>query len=473
MKKRLIYSVIAGIILAASAFGVWWKFFRSSAENAAVRTFIVGFDANFPPYGYMENGEYRGFDIDLAREVARRNGWELVLKPINWDAKDVELNSGMIDCIWNGFTINGREHAYTWSDPYVANEQVVMVPVNSPVQTLRDLHGKVVAVQTDTPVQKALSKDGKRFDDLGAQLKGLIITPDYPTAVMMMEAGSVDAVAMDEGVAAEQMKNAPGKFRVLAEAVMPEYYGIGFRKGDTALRDAVQNTLLEMVADGTAETISARYFDGENRMILGTVQLDIQEDSGKAGVSVWNVAGQLLKGLQVSVMIFFLTLLFSLPLGMLVLVWVRSTTISLPRRPWWLPACWWTGRNVLLQSRMPALRRTARNRWCAASTTSCSCLRIVIWLFFGTQRRWLPSAAPTVLTILCSVPSWRHPWPGFAPMGLPRNLLRSPCWCGPWRGRNLRNFWLCFRSCFKNFCIFGELQQPHAIYEGEMHHVQL
>ncbi len=324
MKKRLIYSVIAGIVLVASAFGVWWKFFCHSAENATGKTFIVGFDANFPPYGYMENGEYRGFDIDLAREVARRNGWELVLKPINWDAKDVELNSGMIDCIWNGFTINGREYAYTWSAPYVANEQVVLVPVNSPVQALNDLHGKVVAVQTDTPVQKALSKDGKRFDDLGSQLKGLIITPDYPTAVMMMEAGSVDAVAMDEGVAAEQMKNAPGKFRVLAEAVMPEYYGIGFRKGDTALRDTVQNTLLEMVADGIAEKISARYFDGENRMILGMVQLDIQGNSGNPGANVWNIAGQLLKGLQVSVMIFFLTLLFSLPLGMLV-AWGRMS----------------------------------------------------------------------------------------------------------------------------------------------------
>jgi len=319
LKKGLIYSIVTGIVIVAAVFCFWWKFCRDSGENDAGRTFTIGFDANFPPYGYMEeNGEYCGFDIDLAREVARRNGWKLVLKPINWDAKDVELNSGMIDCIWNGFTIDGREHAYTWSDPYVANQQVVLVPVDSPIFTLRDLHGKTVAVQTDTPVQKALSKDGKRYEQLGSRLKGLIITPDYPTAVMMMEAGSVDAVAMDEGVAAEQMRNAPGKFRVLAETVMPEYYGIGFRKGDVELRDAVQRTLLEMVADGTAQEISARYFDGENRMILGTVELDIQEDADNAGVDVLNVAVQLLKGLKVSVMIFFLTLLFALPLGMLV-----------------------------------------------------------------------------------------------------------------------------------------------------------
>ena len=123
---------------------------------AAEKTFTVGFDANFKPYGYFENGQYKGFDLDLAREVARRNNWKLILKPIDWNAKDSELNSGMIDCIWNGFTINGRENSYTWSDPYVVNEQVVLVLKDSSVSSLSDLAGGKVVVQTDTPVQKAL-----------------------------------------------------------------------------------------------------------------------------------------------------------------------------------------------------------------------------------------------------------------------------------------------------------------------------
>ena len=89
------------------------------------KTFTVGFDADFPPYGYIDdNGEYIGFDLDLAAEVCTRRGWTLKLSPIDWDAKDFELESGAIDCIWNGFTMNDREELYTWTDAYMDNSQV-------------------------------------------------------------------------------------------------------------------------------------------------------------------------------------------------------------------------------------------------------------------------------------------------------------------------------------------------------------
>ena len=304
MKKfiALIFAVIAGICTVM-------------AQN---RTFTVGFDAGFPPYGYTENGEYKGFDLDLAREVARRRGWTVKLKPINWDAKDSELNSGMIDCIWNGFTINGRENSYTWSDPYVINEQVVMVKSASPVKSLADLKGKKVAVQTDTPVQKALSPDGECYE-LGKTFSGLVVVPDYNSAVMQLESGSVDAVALDVGVAKTKLKT--GNFRLLDEIVMKEMYGIGFRKGDTALRDAVQETLLEMVADGTAARISAGYFDGKNVMALGKLKFTGNENAAsKDKLSLNFVLKELGKGLLVSIAIFVLTLLFALPLGLLVAI---------------------------------------------------------------------------------------------------------------------------------------------------------
>ena len=285
---------------------------------AQSRTFTVGFDASFPPYGYVENGTYKGFDLDLAREVARRNNWEIKLKPINWDAKDSELNSGMIDCIWNGFTINGRENSYTWSDPYVINEQVVMVKSASPVKTLADLKGKKVAVQTDTPVQKALSPNGECYE-LGKTFSGLVVVPDYNNAVMQLESGSVDAVALDIGVA--KIKLQTGDFRLLDEIVMKEMYGIGFRKGDTKLRDAVQNTLLEMVADGSAGKISAKYFEGKNVIALGKLTFNGKESSVPDNkLSFCFVVEELGKGLLVSVAIFLLTLAFSLPLGLLVAV---------------------------------------------------------------------------------------------------------------------------------------------------------
>ena len=230
------------------------------------KSFTVGFDADFKPYGYVENNQYTGFDIDLAREVAKRKNWKLVLKAINWDAKDMELNTGAIDCIWNGFTINGREDAYTWSSPYVDNSQVVIVRTDSGIKSLADLAGKMVAVQTDTPVLKALLKGGKR-EELGKSFKKIVVSPNYNNAVMELEAASVDAVALDIGVAQEKIKN--GKFRMLDEVVITEKYGIGFRKGNSSLRDEVEATLKEMVADGTAAKISAKYFDGRDCLIIG------------------------------------------------------------------------------------------------------------------------------------------------------------------------------------------------------------
>ncbi len=230
-------------------------------------TFAVGFDANFPPYGFKAaDGSYSGFDLELAEEVAKRNGWTLVKKPIEWNAKDMELQNGSIDCIWNGFTINGRENAYEWTAPYIDNSQVIMVPADSAIRNLADLAGKVVAVQTDTPVKKELEKGGKR-EALGNTFKKIVVTPNYNNAVMELEAGSVDAVAMDIGVA--KSKLAAGKFRLLDEVVITEKYGIGFLKGNTALRDTVQKTLIDMVKDGTAGKISAKYFDGKDVLIIG------------------------------------------------------------------------------------------------------------------------------------------------------------------------------------------------------------
>ena len=231
--------------------------------EAASRTFTVGFDADFPPYGYREGNEYRGFDLDLAREVCRRRGWNFVAKPINWDTKDMELNSGMIDCIWNGFTMQGRETAYTWTEAYIDNSQVVLVKVGSSVNTLADLAGKTVGVQTDTPVQKELSGKGdkKAVAELGRTFAKLVVTPNYNDAVMRLQAGAVDAIALDVGVARQKMSDKPGAFRMLKEIVMTETYGVGFKKGNTELRDQVQKTLKEMVEDEKIFEIVEAYQD--------------------------------------------------------------------------------------------------------------------------------------------------------------------------------------------------------------------
>ena len=234
----------------------------AAAEEAVAeggREFIVGFDAEYPPYGYldMETNDYTGFDLELAQELCNRRGWTLVKKPINWDNKDAEIDSGSIDCIWNGMTYTGREALYTWSDPYVNNSIVMCVLADSDIQTLADLAGKVVITQTESSAQTAL--EGEELAELRASFADLQLNPSYNTCFQDMQAGAVDAIAVDIGVAQYQMKNNPDKFRILDEEVSKEQYAIAFKLGNEALRDQVQETYDEMLADGTVMEIAQHY----------------------------------------------------------------------------------------------------------------------------------------------------------------------------------------------------------------------
>ncbi len=232
-----------------------------SVEKNEGDTFTVGFDADFPPYGYKDDsGEYVGFDLDLAQEVCDRNGWELAKQPINWDSKDMELNSGNIDCIWNGFTMNGREEEYTWSEPYIDNSQVIVVAEDSGIKTLEDLAGKTVLVQADSSALAAL-EDEEGQAELAATFGALDQVADYNNAFMNLEAGAADAVAMDIGVANYQIGSRDGGFIILEEQISTEQYAVGFKKGNEALRDQVQATLDEMAADGTIKKIADNYAD--------------------------------------------------------------------------------------------------------------------------------------------------------------------------------------------------------------------
>lgn len=221
-------------------------------------TFTVGFDASFPPYGYKDDdGEYVGFDLDLAQEVCDRLGYELVKQPIDWDAKDMELSSGTIDCIWSGFTMNGREDKYCWSEPYIDNSQVFVVAADSGIAAKADLAGKTVVVQADSSALKAL--ESEENTDLTNSFAELVQVSDYNTAFMNMEAGAADAVAMDVGVAKYQLEERNGEFIILEEELASEVYGVGFEMSNTALRDQVQGTLDEMRADGTFLQIAEKW----------------------------------------------------------------------------------------------------------------------------------------------------------------------------------------------------------------------
>lgn len=234
------------------------------ADTAERTTFTVGFDAEYPPYGFKNDaGEYVGFDLDLAQEVCNRNGWELVKQPLDWGSKDLELTSGTVDCLWNGFTMTGREDKYTFSKPYVDNSIVFVVRQDSDIQTKEDLAGKTVITQAGSSALAALTdkEDNEENLALAATFASLEQIPDYNSAFMSLETGAVDAIAVDIGVAQYQLTNHSDKFRKLEEPLSTEQYAIAFKLGNEELRDQVQATLDEMVADGTFDAIAANYAD--------------------------------------------------------------------------------------------------------------------------------------------------------------------------------------------------------------------
>ena len=220
----------------------------ATAESAEEgRVFTVGFDTEHPPYGYKDEatGDYTGFDLELAEEVCKRRGWTLKKQPIDWDAKDMEINSGAIDCLWNGMTYNGRENDYTWSEPYVDNTIVIAVNADSDIQTQADLAGKIVVAQAASSADTALNDNPELKDTFS----GYETIKDYNDAFMQMDAGVYDAIAVDIGVAQYQLAANEGKYRILEEPISTEQYAIAFAKGNTELRDQVQETLDEMAAD--------------------------------------------------------------------------------------------------------------------------------------------------------------------------------------------------------------------------------
>ena len=273
MKKIYLLGVLATIMLAGCSSAKPAESTSASADASAVEskadktttaasenktTFTVGFDQDFPPMGFVgDDGEFTGFDLELAAEAAKRMGKEIKYQPISWDAKDMELTSGNIDCIWNGFSIQGREDKYTWSKPYMKNDQVFVVKSDSSIDSIEDLAGKTVEVQTDSSAEAAL----KENTELANTFDKLQTVADYNTGFMDLEMGGVDAIAMDSVVANYQITKRGGNgFTVLDTPLSSEEYGIGFKLGNETLKNEVQKALEDMKADGTMKTISEKWF---------------------------------------------------------------------------------------------------------------------------------------------------------------------------------------------------------------------
>ena len=260
MKKYLAGMLCAVMVVSSLGFAAMADETESFGVDglATEGTLVVGFDAEYPPYGYMDdNGDYTGFDLELAEAVCQIEGWELVKTPIDWDSKDMELNSGNIDCIWNGFTMDGREDSYTFSVPYVDNSQVICVSDDAGIASLEDLEGKIVGVQADSAALTLLEEGGDQAD-LAATFGELQQFADYNTAFAELQAGSLDAVAIDVGVAQYQIKGREG-YSILEESLNSEKYAIGFKKGNQELADIINDDLAILYDEGVFDELAEKY----------------------------------------------------------------------------------------------------------------------------------------------------------------------------------------------------------------------
>jgi len=268
MKKSLF--VVCAVVMALSTIGCSKKNKTAAASDAvsalkARGTFVLGLDASFPPLGYTDDdGSIVGYDIDLAKEVSKRMGVAFKAQPIDWDAKEMELNTNKIDCIWNGFTITDeRKEALSFTPAYLNNEQVLIVRADSGIKTLADMKGKVVGLQSGSSAQEAVEAN----KDFSAAIKETIYYKENVTALNDLSIGGVDGVVMDSVVGAYAIKTSGLNLVIVSEALANEEYGIGFRKSEPELRDAVWAVLKEMQADGTVANICAKWFSQDISVI--------------------------------------------------------------------------------------------------------------------------------------------------------------------------------------------------------------
>ena len=220
--------------------------------------FIMGMDVSFPPMGFKdEEGNLTGFDVELAQAVAEHMGVKVNLQAIDWNAKEMELNTGTIDVIWNGYTITPeRQEQVLMSEPYMENAQVIVVRADSDINSLADVAGKTLGVQDGSSAEEAVNADEEFASSIGKTVK----FDNNVMALMDLANGQVDAVAVDSVVADYYSAQTPDTYKILDETLAPEEYGIGFRKGDEAFMNAVMDALKEMKEDGTAAEISNKWF---------------------------------------------------------------------------------------------------------------------------------------------------------------------------------------------------------------------
>lgn len=255
MNKKIIIALVIVIILVL----VVGIYFNLNNQKEQENILVLGMDDSFPPMGFRnENNELVGFDIDLAQEVCNKLGLQLKVQPISWAAKEQELDSGNIDCIWNGFGYTEeRNEAMTLSKPYIKDKSMFVVKTDSNYSTQDDLAGKKIGVQSGSIQERRLAES-----KFGKSVGEVIGYTDYLTALMDLETGNVDAVYMSE-ISGNYIMNQQGKeFNTFDASIGEESKGmvIAFKKGNIELKDKVEQAIEEIRQEGKLGEISIKWF---------------------------------------------------------------------------------------------------------------------------------------------------------------------------------------------------------------------
>ncbi|MEA5084096.1 MAG: amino acid ABC transporter substrate-binding protein [Lachnospiraceae bacterium] len=232
---------------------------KAATEDIGYEKVIVGLDDTFAPMGFRDqSNELVGFDVELAKAVGEIIGVEVEFQPIEWAMKETELTNKNIDLIWNGYTItDARKEKVLFTQPYLKNRQIVLVPGDSEIETLADLSGKTVATQAQSSSEEAMMAMPEITDTFGEY----VTFGTYEECLLDMEAGRADAVVADEVLIRYYISQHEGtEYKVLEENFGEEEYGIGARKEDTALVEAINGALTELKANGKGKEISEKWF---------------------------------------------------------------------------------------------------------------------------------------------------------------------------------------------------------------------
>lgn len=226
--------------------------------------FTLGLDDAFPPMGFREasTNQIVGFDIDLAKEAAKRMGVEVKFQPVIWDSAVAELNNGNIDVIWNGLSITPeRQKQIAFTKPYLADKQIIVVKKGSTIADKKGLAGRKVGIQAASSAIEALDKDKVT----SKSIKELVQFDNNNDALLDLKSGRIDSVVVDEVVGRYYLAKHPADYAVLTDNFGEENFGVGLRKSDTTFLAELQKALDAMKADGTSAEISVKWF-GEDIM---------------------------------------------------------------------------------------------------------------------------------------------------------------------------------------------------------------